>query len=119
MLAVNFIQSCHNTFLSETRMSGSEVQEDLSVSLHGTEDGRHDNEFRDQTIAFRMPPSGNVYIDFTMKAFRQYICEWMGVVRDYYILHSRILDKAFKPFDLQESMNFINESNEDESITMD
>lgn len=53
-----------------------------------------------------------------MGTFREYICGWISVVLDYYILYSRTLDEAFKKFDLQESMHFINESDEGVSVTI-
>lgn len=90
----------------------------MLVARDGKEDKWLHNFSRDRIIAFRLPPNGNLYTAFTMDAFVQYTCGWIGVAHNCYILHARSLDRVYKKFDLQKSMNVIDESSEDISIAV-
>lgn len=53
-----------------------------------------------QTTAFKMASSGHYHIDITAHAFKEYICDWIGLVNDCYILYISTFDNwppAFNP----------------------
>lgn len=48
-----------------------------------------------------------------MHAFSDYICDWLGIVNDCYILHSRSLEEAFQLFQSISPLETLHDSDEE------
>lgn len=45
-----------------------------------------------------MPSNGHYYNALTIHAFKEAICDWIGLINDCYVLHAHSLDDQFLPF---------------------
>lgn len=96
-------------------------QDELRIISRGPKSGvaglRHkttlDNHSRQHTLSFRYPANGHYYVSLTNQSFADFICDWIGVVNDCYILHANALEKPLLPFDHAQVQEFINESDEE------
>lgn len=60
-----------------------------------------------------MPSNCRFYIALTALAFKQFICSWIGLVNDFYILQTTFLDCGFVPSSSEVSLEKINKSYEE------
>lgn len=73
----NLLWNCRDNFLNEIKMSGFDVQEELSVPLNGTKVEQLRNDYRDHTVAFYMHPNRNPLHCFNWELV-QTIHMWMN-----------------------------------------
>lgn len=109
--ATNFSDSCYTIFGEEPVRQKAELKTELSVDFTGTEESLSINVNRERTIAFRILSNGHYYIGLTIHTFSEYICDWMGLFNDCYILHSEHLESSFMHFRGQDELKHMSESN--------
>lgn len=75
-----------------------------------------DNSTRHHTLAFRYPTNGHIYIALTCDAFADYICEWVGVVSDCYVLHSASKLAPLRQFRKDDALDLLHDSDEENDV---
>lgn len=55
----------------------------------------NDNHSRQHTLSIRYPANGRFYISYTNHSLADFICDWIGVVNDCYILHAMLSKSHF------------------------
>lgn len=90
-----------------------DVESELSVQATGSELASLRTDKRKQTIVFKMPSKRHYFIAFTVQAFKEFGCKWVGLVNDCYILYASFLDSQLISFNPDFLLKKVNESNED------
>lgn len=65
---------------------------------YGSDENSLNNEERKHTIAMMMPSNGHVYVALNRRSFNEYICDWLGLVHDCYILRTCSIDESLSWF---------------------
>lgn len=68
---------------------------------------------REHRDCFKMPDNGHYHFGLTVHSVQDFISDWMGSVNDYYILYSRSLYEAFKPYQTLSPLEVIYETGEE------
>lgn len=71
---------------------------ELGFSSEEICEGKIDSSQRNHTVAFQYPENGHCYIAFSFDSFCRFICSWIVVVRNCYLLVSSLLQNTFYPF---------------------
>lgn len=101
--ATSRLDSCYKILREEVPRQNADLKTELSVEFTGTKENRLNNVNREHTIAFRMRNNEHYYIGLTwIHAFSGNICDWMGLVNNCYILHSKHHESPFMRFQAQD-----------------
>lgn len=112
--ATNQAQYCYKLFCKHRPISNPGTSIKRSVLSSGSISDRVNNSERDHTVCFRMPKTKHHYIALTVHAFKDYVSDWIGNVNDFYILHSRYLDRSFEPFSSTVPLESVLDSNKEQ-----
>lgn len=86
-------------------MSDEFLQRDMGLGIVAIEcnypDDHLNNEERNNTVATVYPGNGYFYIALTSQTFINFVCKWILLVSDCYILCSRSQSATFKTFSVQ------------------
>lgn len=111
--AINLMNICFEIFKHGAVASAVDDENGLSFKPIGSELDRPQNGEREPTTVFKMSSNGQVYIALTAHAFKDYVCDWIWLVNDCYILHVSSLDGRLTKFYLGFSLENFNESDEE------
>lgn len=77
---------------------------------------RLNNSNRVHTVYFQYPETLEYYFGLTPSAFSDFVCEWIGIVSDCYILRSASLDTPYRVFTVNDNLDTIHASYEEYSM---
>lgn len=63
------------------------VENEFVIRKRNTMRESLDNENKEYTFAFRYPNNNHIYVNLASSTFKEFVCPWLGQVRDCYILH--------------------------------
>lgn len=104
------MDSYFRIFIKKPAVLGVGNDSDLSVRAIGSQIVPVRNDDREQTIAFIKPSSGHYLVAFIVHAFKDFSCDWIGLISDCYIFHAFSLDSQFINFNPDFSLKTIQES---------
>lgn len=92
-----FLQDLRDVFRMMLNIYGIDVVKEISFWKKGSEEDQLKNEDRQYTKAFRHPHNGFLSVTLTSATFSDFIRNWIGIVRDCYILCTDNLDNPLHP----------------------
>lgn len=85
----------------------------MYMVTYESDEERLNNEGQKHTIAMIMPSNGHVYVELNQRSFNAYICDWVGVAHECYILRARNIDESLTCFQHSPCDDIVNESDDE------
>lgn len=111
--ASNLLTSSFETFRKNCKKDSRSFCLEGSITPSDSCDEKMNSVGQEHRVCFKMPYNGHYYIGLTAYSFRDFICERLGDVYDWYVLFSQSLHEYFKRFQSLSRPDFIYESDEE------
>lgn len=83
--AISLLNSCPDSFKIEEGLCGIDAESKSSFRAAGSLIIRLQNAEREVTVSLKVISDGRNYIALTAHAFKYNVCDWIGVVIEWYI----------------------------------
>lgn len=105
--------------LLSTPGSSEAFEEELSICDGVQEAEILSNDKREMTLCFRYPRNKHYYVALLPEIFNDYVCPWLGKVKDCYIAHSADPGSFATPFLASEELSYVHDSDEEKQAPVD
>lgn len=114
----NLTQRCYIVSKREAKAYGLDLETKLAAQKFGDTCARFRNLSRAHMISLKMSSSSHLYITLTVHAFKQLICQVIGLFNNVYILHASAVDSSFVPISSVFSIEKINQTGEENQTSL-